>query len=166
MEIERKFLVDRAPADLDAYPHERIEQGYLAVTDEVEVRLRRKGPATVLTIKSSGDRERVEEELELDGQRFSTLWPLTAGRRVEKTRYAIPMEGDHTIELDIYAGDLAGLAIAEVEFPTTDAAAAFVAPPWFGREVTDERGYKNQQLATRGLPDPPSADPPLPAPPF
>jgi CYTH domain-containing protein len=152
LEIERKFLVDRAPADLDSYPSARIEQGYLAITDDVEVRLRRKGHAMVLTIKSSGDRERVERELDLDADGFSTLWPLTAGRRVEKTRYAIPTDGDHTIELDVYEGDLAGLVVAEVEFETTDGASAFAAPSWFGREVTGERGYKNQRLATHGLP--------------
>jgi CYTH domain-containing protein len=152
LEIERKFLVDRVPADLGAYPSTRIEQGYLAITDDAEVRLRRAGPKTVLTIKSSGDRERVEEELELDPDRFATLWPLTAERRLEKTRYAIPIDDDHTIELDVYEGDLQGLVIAEVEFETADAASAFVAPSWFGREVTEERGYKNQRLATRGSP--------------
>ena len=31
MEIERKFLISRKlPADLDAYPHHKLEQGYLS----------------------------------------------------------------------------------------------------------------------------------------
>ena len=32
MEIERKFLISKEnlPADLDAYPHHNLEQGYLS----------------------------------------------------------------------------------------------------------------------------------------
>ena len=66
IEIERKFLVEQLPDDLDAYPHREIEQGYLAITDDVEVRVRRYGDEAFLTIKSSGDESRVEEEIEID----------------------------------------------------------------------------------------------------
>ena len=51
VEIERKFLVERVPDGLDA--GEPIDQGYLAIADDgVEVRVRRRGEATVLTVKS------------------------------------------------------------------------------------------------------------------
>jgi CYTH domain-containing protein len=152
VEIERKFLVDSVPADIATYPSARIEQGYLAITDDVEVRLRRRGPTIVLTIKSSGDRVRVEEEFELDARRFESLWPLTEGRRLEKTRYTIPAEGGHTVELDIYDGDLAGLVTAEVEFENFADASGFVPAPWLGREVSDDPRYKNKHLASHGRP--------------
>ena len=29
MEIERKFLVDKIPADLEKYSHKELEQGYV-----------------------------------------------------------------------------------------------------------------------------------------
>jgi CYTH domain-containing protein len=45
---------------------------------------------------------------------FETLWPLTEGRRIEKTRYELP-HGDVTIELDEFGGDLEGLLLAEAE---------------------------------------------------
>jgi CYTH domain-containing protein len=77
------------------------------------------------------------------------LWPLTAGRRIEKTRYRIPASGGQTIELDVYGGHLAGLITAEIEFDSPDAAAAFVPPSWVGREVTDDPSYKNKRLAGR-----------------
>jgi adenylate cyclase len=151
VEIERKFVVDRLPDDLDDHPSAEIEQGYLAITAEVEVRVRRYGEQAFLTIKSSGDQIRVEEEMEIDARRFGALWPLTGNRRIQKRRYRIPA-GTLTIELDVYHGRLSGLLIAEVEFDSPEAAAAFRPPDWIGREVTGDPRYKNQRLVTAGLP--------------
>jgi adenylate cyclase len=151
VEIERKFLVERLPDGLDDNPSAEIEQGYLAITDEVEVRVRRYGEQAFLTVKSGAGEVRVEEEIEIDARRFAALWPLTDNRRIQKRRYRIP-SGDLTIELDMYHGRLSGLLVAEVEFDSADAAAAFVGPEWFGREVTDDPRYKNQRLVTAGLP--------------
>ena len=151
LEIERKFLVDRLPDDLDDHPSAEIEQGYLAITDDVEVRVRRYGEQAFLTVKSGGGEVRVEEEIEIDPRRFAALWPLTDNRRIEKRRYRIP-SGALTIELDVYHGRLSGLLVAEVEFDSSEAAAAFTRPDWLSREVTDDPRYKNQRLVTAGLP--------------
>ncbi|HWD76617.1 MAG TPA: CYTH domain-containing protein [Solirubrobacteraceae bacterium] len=154
MEIERKFLVGRTPADLDTHPSAEIEQGYVAITDDgVEVRMRRYGGRASLTIKSAGERARLEEEVEIDERRFKALWPLTEGRRIQKTRYRIPAPDGLTIELDVYHGQLAGLITAEVEFDSPAAATAFTPLEWLGQEVTDDPRYKNKRLATEGLPD-------------
>jgi CYTH domain-containing protein len=152
MEIERKFLVDVPPPDLDACPHDEIEQGYVALTDDgVEVRVRRRGERAFLTIKSGGSLARLEEELEIDQRRFESLWPLTEGRRLEKTRYLIPA-GGATIELDVYRGRLQGLLTAEVEFASREEADAFRVPSWLGPEITEDSRYKNKRLAIAGLP--------------
>jgi adenylate cyclase len=154
VEIERKFLVQQAPGRLDTHRSHRIEQGYLALADDgVEVRIRRYGRRAFLTIKSAGERARLEEEIEIDARRFGALWPLTEDRRIRKTRYLIPAPGGLKIELDVFQGALAGLVIAEVEFESAEAAAAFSPPPWLGREVTDDPAYKNKRLATQGLPN-------------
>jgi adenylate cyclase len=153
IEIERKFLVPERPADLDRHPSTAIEQGYLAIADDgTEVRVRRRDGSAALTVKGAGGRSRVEEELAIDDERFERLWPLTDGRRIEKTRYEIPAGDGLTIELDVYAGDLAGLVVAEVEFDSEDAADRFSGPAWLGREVTDDKRYKNQRLACEGRP--------------
>jgi CYTH domain-containing protein len=152
VEIERKFLVEQAPDDLDAHPSREIEQGYLAITDDVEVRVRRYGDESFLTVKSSGNESRVEEEIEIDRRRFDALWPLTGDRRIHKRRYAIPIGDGLTIELDVYHGRLSGLVTAEVEFTSLANANAFVPPGWLGRDVTDDSRYKNKRLATHGLP--------------
>jgi CYTH domain-containing protein len=157
VEIERKFLVDAVPDDLDAHPSAQIDQGYLAITDDgLEVRLRRYGDQSFLTIKSGGGEVRLEEEIEIDERRFRSLWPLTDGRRITKRRYLLPSEGGVRIELDVYDGALSGLVTAEVEFDSSAAASAFSPPPWLGRDVTEEPRYKNRRLALDGLPDPPA----------
>jgi adenylate cyclase len=153
IEIERKFLVAEPPGDLDRHPSTAIEQGYLAIADDgTEVRIRRRDASATLTVKSGGGRSRVEEELEIDTQRFERLWPLTEGRRIEKRRYEISAADGLTIELDVYAGALTGLVVAEVEFDSEDAAEGFSGPGWLGREVTDDARYKNQRLACEGPP--------------
>ena len=153
MEIERKYLVDGAP-DLDGTEAVEIEQGYLALADDrggAEVRLRRKAGELLLTVKVGTGRTRAEEEIELDRERFESLWSLTEGRRLVKTRHLIPY-GELEIELDVYGGGLAGLLVAEVEFEDERAADEFEPPDWFGLEVTGNREYMNETLATRGMP--------------
>ena len=80
-----------------------------------EIRLRRKGERFYQTVKQGKGVQRTEVEVELSRAQFDTLWPLTAGKRVEKVRYEIP-EGIWTIELDVYRRHLKGLVVAEVEF--------------------------------------------------
>lgn len=153
VEIERKFLVRELPADLDRHPASEIEQGYVVVdADGLEVRLRRRGDRAWLTIKSGGGRTRMEEEIELRPEQFERLWPLTAKRRITKTRFEIPAAGGRVIELDRYHGSLRGLITAEVEFSSQADSEQFEPPPWFDREVTDDPAYKNQQLASGGPP--------------
>jgi CYTH domain-containing protein len=153
VEIERKFLVPDLPQDLDRWPATRIEQGYLAIGgDGTEVRVRRRDGDAVLTVKGGGGRSRTEEEFGIDDERFARLWPLTEGRRLEKTRHVIAAGDGLDIEVDVYLGALAGLSVAEVEFATEEAADAFEPPAWFGREVTDDARFKNQRLASEGAP--------------
>jgi CYTH domain-containing protein len=150
MEVERKFLVAEPPDLADTEANE-IEQGYLAIGADGEVRLRRKGEKLVLTAKRGSGISREEAEIELDRESFEGLWPLTQGRRLQKRRHLIP-NGDLTIELDVYEGELEGLVVAEVEFPSEDEARSFEPPEWIGREVTGDERYLNETLASRGLP--------------
>jgi adenylate cyclase len=151
-EIERKFLVADPPAGRDRHPSSRIEQGYVAVDATAEVRLRRRDGETMLTVKSAPGRTRVEEELAIDASRFHSLWPLTEGRRVVKTRHLIPLDG-HTVELDEYHDALDGLYTAEVEFDTEADSDAFDPPAWLGQEITGDPRYANQALALHGRPE-------------
>jgi CYTH domain-containing protein len=55
-------------------------------------------------------------------------------------------------EVDIYRGDLEGLMVAEIEFPSEEEANAFDPPGWLGDEVTGDHRYLNETLATTGAP--------------
>jgi CYTH domain-containing protein len=150
MEVERKFLVPDSP-DLDGSESDEIEQGYLAIGADGEVRLRRKGEKFVLTAKRGAGISREEAEVELDREAFERLWPLTEGRRLHKRRHVIP-HGDLAIEVDVYEGDLEGLLVAEIEFSSEDEARRFDPPDWIGKEVTGDERYLNETLATQGPP--------------
>ena len=63
-----------------------------------------------------------------------------------------PLPDGLTAEVDDYAGDLAGLVTAEIEFPSEEESAGFVARDWLGREVTGDERYANRSLALRGAP--------------
>lgn len=152
VERERTFLVADMP-ELSG-GGTRIRQGYLALDGDVQVRVReREGDGRSLTVKGGRGATRTELELVIGAGRFDELWPLTTGRRIDKTRYVIPADGTDS-ELDVFAGDLTGLVLVEVEFDTDEAMAAFEPPPWFGPEVTDDDRYSNASLAVHGLDDP------------
>lgn len=151
-EIERKFLVASLPENLEQYPQKEIVQGYIAITsDETEVRLRKKGEKYFQTIKSGSGKTRNEHEVEISEDQFNSLWPTTEGKRVEKVRYEIPL-GESIIELDVYSGDLNGLLTAEVEFKSEEDSNSFEPPAWLEKEVTEDKRYKNQNLALHGKP--------------
>jgi adenylate cyclase len=153
MEIERKFVLSTPPPDVADHPSREIRQGYLAIAEDgTEVRVRRDGDATVLTVKRGHGLTREEEEVAITAEDFDRLWPLTGGRRVEKTRHLVPAGDGRVVELDVYGGDLAGLVTAEVEFATVQDAQAFEPPEWLGRDVTGDPRFKNQRLALDGAP--------------
>jgi adenylate cyclase len=151
VEVERKWLV-HTPPDLPAHQGKAVTQGYIALAEDgTEVRLRQIGEQFFQTVKGAGGLVRGEIEVELTKQQFEALWPATAGRRLEKTRYRVPWAGK-PVEIDVYHGALAGLVVAEVEFTSADESKPFTAPPWFGTEVTDDEAYKNVHLALHGKP--------------
>lgn len=147
MEIERKYLIEQRhlPAKLDSYPCRHIEQGYLCT--EPVVRIRRDNDEYFLTYKSKGLMVREEYNLPLTKDAYMHLISKIDGRLIVKDRYMIPLDGQLTIELDFFRGDLAPLILAEVEFPDEDSANIFQPPSWFGEDVTFSSGYHNSTLS-------------------
>jgi len=151
-EIERKFLVSSLPTGfLDNHPGEKIDQGYLMLEDQTELRIRNRAGCCTMTLKNGCGLERGEQEKEIDQELFTMLWPLTAGRRVEKTRYVIDQSG-YCLELDLFSGTLAPLILLEVEFATIADSRNFVPPDFVSHDVTQDRAFSNAMLATTGLP--------------
>ena len=147
MEIERKFLISKEnlPADLDAYPHHKLEQGYLSTAPVV--RIRKEDDNYYLTYKSKGLMTREEYNLPLNAEAFAHLKEKIDGILIQKRRYLIPLTDKLTIELDVFEGELAPLRLAEVEFETKEEAEHFVPPDWFGEDVTFSSKYHNSTLS-------------------
>ena len=150
-EIEKKYLVNIFPEISDNIIRNEIMQGYVFITDSMELRLRKKSDKYFQTIKTGEGLNRGEFEVELSANQFDVLWPLTENKRVEKTRYEINYSG-FLVELDVYKGILGGLMTAEVEFNSEDEIQNFNPPDWFGEDITLDKRYKNKSLALNGRP--------------
>ena len=144
MEIERKYLVNEIPFQLEDYPSHFIEQGYLNV--QPVVRVRREDSTFYLTYKGKGLLMREEYNLPLTEEAYQHLIAKADGLIITKRRYLIPYQ-NYTIELDVFLDALAPLVFAEVEFPTEQEALAFVPPAWFGKDVTMDGAYQNSALS-------------------
>ena len=143
-EIERKFLLAndgwRAGAEGKVY-----RQGYLQTAVERNVRVRTIGERGFLTIKSqTSGITRLEFEYEIPiADADEILDDLCERPLIEKTRYKVEHAG-LVWEIDEFAGDNAGLVVAEVELEHEDQQIDL--PPWVGREVSDDPRYLNSNL--------------------
>ncbi len=149
MEIERKYLIDRLPDDLDMYASRHLEQGYL--NTEPVVRIRKSDDKYELTYKSQGLMVREEYNLPLTEEAYYHLREKADGLLITKTRYLIPLDGRLIAELDVFENELAPLMLAEVEFETEEEANTFTPPAWFGEDVTFSKRYHNSYLSQHGL---------------
>ncbi|MBQ8734085.1 MAG: CYTH domain-containing protein [Anaerotignum sp.] len=150
MEIERKFLTKEIPFDITKYPYKQISQAYISFSPTI--RIRKSNEDYILTVKGKGHLAREEFELPLSKEDYDRLFLKTEGTPVIKKRYLVPVAGDLTAEVDIYEGELEGLMTTEVEFPSLEEAEAFAAPEWFGKDVSEEKAYKNTSLSLYGMP--------------
>ena len=90
-----------------------------------------------------------EHNLPLTEEAYCHLREKADGRIITKERYCIPY-GDHlAIELDVFAGDLSPLLLAEVEFSSEEEANSFTPPDWFGEDVTFSSKYHNSTLSQK-----------------
>lgn len=145
MEIERKFTVKSIPANLSEYPCRKLEQGYLNTAPVV--RVRREDDNYYLTYKGKGFLVREEHNLALTKEAYLHLREKADGLIITKDRYLIPFNEKLTIELDIFAGPLAPLVLAEVEFETEEEANTFTPPEWFDKDVTNDPSFSNSALS-------------------
>jgi adenylate cyclase len=146
-EIERKFLVCDESWREAVAAESRIVQGYLAHSDTVTVRVRVSGEQGTLTLKgaSSGiSRSEFEYPVPVDDA-LRMLDEFASGPVIDKVRHLIPV-GSHTWELDVFAGDNAGLVMAEIELASADE--LFDLPGWAGVEVSDDARFFNVNLAS------------------
>ena len=167
MEIEKKYTLKNLPNNLESYPCRLIEQAYLNTSPVV--RIRKSDDSYYLTYKGSGLMAREEYNLPLDETSYQHLLTKADGNIISKTRYLIPIQMPPyaenaalteqekntplMIELDVFNAPFAPLVIAEVEFPTENAAHAFLPPSWFAQDVTYDPKYHNSALSRQPMED-------------
>jgi len=151
-EIERKFLVSNSAWRAAVEAEIRIRQFYLAAGPARTIRIRiSNGSTATLTLKFSGKgRGRDEFEYPVPLAEAEEMQAFALGRVIEKTRHHVRYRG-YLYEVDVFAGRLAGLVVAELETP--DIVPAEQLPPWLGREVTQDGRYYNASLALGELPE-------------
>ena len=145
-EIERKFLLSKLPPSLSPQRKAFMKQGYLAVDDNREVRIRQLEKQFYLTVKQGSGLKRDEFEIPLSKRQFNALWLGTKSFRLEKTRFYYNVNG-RTLEIDQYHGALKGLFTAECEFSNVKDARNFQIPSFIDEEITFDYRYKNKNLA-------------------
>jgi adenylate cyclase len=147
VEIERKYLVDVSIWRPTA-PGVAIRQGYLSSVPERTVRVRIEGDRAVLTIKGKTDGiSRVELEYPIPVDDAATmLADLCERPLIEKTRHH-EVHAGKTWDVDVFAGDNAGLVVAEIELASETE--PFEVPPWASTEVSDDPRYFNASLIKR-----------------
>lgn len=145
LEIERKFLLvdDRWRGQVER--SEQMSQGYLGGTS-ASVRVRVAGKDAWLNIKGRTlGATRLEFEYPIPVEDASVmLRDLADGPVIAKLRHYVPI-GEHVFEIDEFAGDNAGLIVAEVELDSEEQ--EFPRPDWLGTEVTSDPRYYNLNLA-------------------
>jgi len=144
LEIERKFIVDTNRLSLSG-SGKRYRQGYLPAAGKTSVRVRICDDAAWLTLKGETvGATRLEFEYSIPVEDAAhILESLCTGSIIDKTRHLLDHAG-HTWEIDIFAGDNAGLVIAEVELQSEDEAVEL--PDWAVEEVTRDSRYYNANL--------------------
>ena len=113
-----------------------------------------------------------EYNMPLDKASYDHLAAKADGNFIRKKRYLIPLnddafdkdylaaneelakevkEGGIKIELDIFDKPFEGRILAEVEFPSEDAARNYHPASWFDQDVTGDRRFSNSQMSLEKL---------------
>lgn len=155
MEIEKKFLLPQFPeaiieaGELSVRSKQRIEQTYLAMDENEELRVRRisdLGTGEVSythTFKRGNGLAREEVEYEISESMYAQVAAAFGFTPLTKIRITADWHG-RTVEIDIY--DQLQLSVLEVEFESLEEANTFAAPAWFGEDISSQKQYSNKTV--------------------
>lgn len=145
LEIERKFLVRNDTWRRSVIRSERLHDGLVAASDGRKVRVRLYERRATLTVKSRPERgRRAEFEYEIPYDHAEEMLAShCSGNTLEKIRHHVPFEGLNWV-IDVYAGLLAGVVLAEIELDHVDQVVPL--PEWAGEEVTGRSEFKKVEM--------------------
>ncbi|MEN3974697.1 CYTH domain-containing protein [Emcibacter sp. SYSU 3D8] len=145
IEIERKFLLRNDGWKNHVIDSRVFTDGLIASDAGGKVRVRLGEAKATITVKSprTGLR-RTEFEYEIPRAHAEAMFAACCDHRIiEKTRYYV-REGETIWDIDVYGGDLAGIALAEIELQ--DESQPFTIPDWLGQEVTGDRRFSKRNI--------------------
>jgi CYTH domain-containing protein len=155
VEHERRWLCHEPPHEAVVLS-ERIIDLYV---ERSRLRLREARPIdgrpARLRLSRKADidaRTRLVTSIYLAEEEFAVLAASLPGQRIEKLRHRLKSPPGIVLSVDQFRGELEGLRVLEAEFDTPDLMAAFVAPNFAHREVTDDPRYSGGHLVRHGLP--------------
>ena len=120
----------------------------------MRVRNYNNGESYEYTIKTNMTKDglvRDETNIDINKKQYNNLIIKKEGNTIHKTRYQF-YENKQLIAIDIFHGDLDGLAYMEIEFPSIKESEEYKEPNWVIKDVTDNINYKNGHLARYGIP--------------
>lgn len=156
VEIEKKWLINpkTIPFDLSEAVVFQLEQTYINFSPEMRVRKINDGEQYTFTLKydmTSDGIKRNEIDIQITQEEYEELVAKQEGNSIQKMRYQLLVDGE-LVAIDLFKGDLEGLAYMEIEFLNMEEATAFETPEWVIADVTDDVRYKNGHLARYGIP--------------
>ena len=153
IERERRFLLAQFPSDPTIVRNRYIIDRYI---DGTTLRLRKQtyndGLITFkltqkLPMRGDGAQQGFITSIYVTEDEFELLAQLPA-RMLTKTRFSVPPYG-----IDIFDGGLQGLILAEAEFDSAEAAAAFPIPAFATAEVSTDDRFSGGRLASASRED-------------
>ena len=155
MEIERKFLLNKIPDNLETYEKIDLEQAYISTEPVIRVRKKvsAKSEKYILTVKSTGLMSRQEFELDMEEKAYNNLIHKADGNIISKSRYLIPLDKELTLELDVFHGIFDGLVMGEIEFPDEETAKKYTPPEFISEEVTFDTRFHNSTMSSMSKED-------------
>lgn len=156
VEIEKKWIIDKEniPYDLSDAEIMDIEQTYISFSPEIRVRKINGGEEYSFAVKTNMTSDgMIRDEMEdyITEEDYNNLITKQEGNTIYKTRYQF-LDGDYLFAIDIFSGELEGLAYLEIEFGNQEEAETFETPNWVIKDVTNDLSYKNGHLARYGIP--------------
>ncbi|HEU6446475.1 MAG TPA: hypothetical protein VFL61_15585, partial [Gaiellaceae bacterium] len=153
-ELERRFLVEHLPERIAQEQGWRITDRYI---NNTRLRLRRMDPLAggeavfklgQKQVPSPPDFSRMTiTNIYLSSAEYDVFAVLPA-RELRKTRHSLDEDG-RAYGVDVFAGDLAGLILAEIGFETDHQMnEQWQLPPWVVREVSDDPRFTGGALAS------------------
>lgn len=156
LEIEKKWLIDKdnIKYDLSEAKVYEIEQTYINFSPEIRVRRVNNSQFSFTLKKNTSADGMIRDEIDflINEDEYNELITKKVGETIFKTRYKI-FKDKQVIAIDIFKGDLEGLAYMEIEFANIEEANSFTTPDWVIKDVTDDIRYKNASLAQYGIPE-------------